>query len=205
MGARPGTRNPTATVSAADARRAAPGNTACLRGSRLSDVTAVGEATAAGPGRRRRPRRAAPGTGGGLCHADLHAPCERAILDKRGPMIWYPARVLLRSASSPDSSSAAPTGAPPRSVTWQRAPPSSPACDGRGYRRQPTVRWSKLIAGRVAGVRVTRAPGGGISIQIRGQSSFSLSNEPCSWSTASRSRRVRRDTELAQPARRRVH
>jgi len=44
--------------------------------------------------------------------------------------------------------------------------------------RQPTVPLEQLIAGRVAGVRVTRAPGGGISIQIRGQSSFSLSNEP---------------------------
>jgi TonB-dependent SusC/RagA subfamily outer membrane receptor len=44
--------------------------------------------------------------------------------------------------------------------------------------RQPTVSLEQLIAGRVAGVRVTRAPGGGISLQIRGRSSFVLSDEP---------------------------
>jgi TonB-dependent SusC/RagA subfamily outer membrane receptor len=44
--------------------------------------------------------------------------------------------------------------------------------------RQPAVSLEQLLAGRIAGVTVTRVPGGGISVQIRGPSSFLLSNEP---------------------------
>ena len=36
----------------------------------------------------------------------------------------------------------------------------------------------KVLAGRVSGVVVTNAPNGGISVRIRGQSSFSGNNEP---------------------------
>jgi len=58
-----------------------------------------------------------------------------------------------------------------------RAPsPSTVTADD--IARQPTVSLEQLIAGRVAGVRVIRAPGGGISVRIRGQSSLVLSNEP---------------------------
>jgi TonB-dependent SusC/RagA subfamily outer membrane receptor len=35
-----------------------------------------------------------------------------------------------------------------------------------------------LLAGRIAGVRVTRAPDGGIAVRIRGTSSINGSNEP---------------------------
>jgi len=44
--------------------------------------------------------------------------------------------------------------------------------------RQPGMSLEQLLAGRIAGVRVTRAPGGGIAVQIRGPTSLSLSNAP---------------------------
>jgi TonB-dependent starch-binding outer membrane protein SusC len=97
-------------------------------------------------------------------------------------MTWtrYPAHVLLpivivaalflgcARARGSDESAAAPS-----------PNPSSPsAVTSDEIARQPTVPLEQLLAGRVAGVQVTRAPGGGISIQIRGQSSFVLSKEP---------------------------
>jgi len=89
-------------------------------------------------------------------------------------MIWYSARVLspvgivatLILGCAHGAANPAPPSLSPSTVTAE------------DIARQPTVPLEQLIAGRVAGVRVTRAPGGGISIQIRGQSSFSLSNEP---------------------------
>ena len=44
--------------------------------------------------------------------------------------------------------------------------------------RQPAVSIEALLTGRIAGVAVNRAPGGGISVLVRGPSSFFLSNEP---------------------------
>ncbi len=97
-------------------------------------------------------------------------------------MIWYPARVLLpvgivagvilgcahgRAPALPD---AAANPAPP--------PPSPSTVTADDIARQPSVPLEQLVAGRVAGVRVTQAPGGGISVQIRGRSSLTLSNEP---------------------------
>ncbi len=97
-------------------------------------------------------------------------------------MIWYPARVLLPVGivSGLILGCAHGRGTAPRDAAANPAPPpSSPSTvTADDIARQPTVPLEQLIAGRVAGVRVTRAPGGGISIQIRGQSSFSLSNAP---------------------------
>jgi iron complex outermembrane receptor protein len=42
----------------------------------------------------------------------------------------------------------------------------------------PVVSLEQLLAGRIAGVTVAHAPGGGISVLIRGPGSFYLSNEP---------------------------
>lgn len=88
------------------------------------------------------------------------------------PSRVLPAAVLVATiaACAHGQREAAQTPAPP--------PPSTSTVTAEDIARQPTVPLEQLIAGRVAGVRVTRAPGGGISIQIRGQSSFSLSSEP---------------------------
>jgi iron complex outermembrane receptor protein len=40
------------------------------------------------------------------------------------------------------------------------------------------VSLEQLLAGRIAGVMVTRAPSGGISVLVRGPSSFYLTDEP---------------------------
>jgi TonB-dependent SusC/RagA subfamily outer membrane receptor len=44
--------------------------------------------------------------------------------------------------------------------------------------RQHAVSLDQLLAGRISGVTVTRAAGGGISVLIHGPSSFYLTNEP---------------------------
>ena len=44
--------------------------------------------------------------------------------------------------------------------------------------RQPVVSLDQLLAGRIAGVTVTPARGGGISVRISGPTSFYLSQEP---------------------------
>lgn len=58
------------------------------------------------------------------------------------------------------------------------APPSPTTVTSDEIARQPAVSLEQLLAGRIAGVTVSRASGGGISVQIRGPSSFLLSNEP---------------------------
>ena len=92
-------------------------------------------------------------------------------------MTSYPSRVLPAAvvvatiaACAHGQREAAQTPAP--------VPASSSTVTSEDITRQPGMSLEQLLAGRIAGVRVTRAPGGGISIQIRGQSSFSLSNEP---------------------------
>jgi TonB-dependent SusC/RagA subfamily outer membrane receptor len=67
-------------------------------------------------------------------------------------------------------SEAAPSPAP--------SPASSSTVTSDEIARQPAVSVEQLLAGRIAGVTVARASGGGISVQIRGPTSFLLSNEP---------------------------
>jgi TonB-dependent SusC/RagA subfamily outer membrane receptor len=43
---------------------------------------------------------------------------------------------------------------------------------------EPPLSIEQMLAGRVAGVTVTRAPGGGIQVRIGGPTSFWLSQEP---------------------------
>ncbi len=63
-----------------------------------------------------------------------------------------------------------PTAAP--------APPSPSTVTSDEIARQPVASLGQLLAGRIAGVSVVQAPGGGISVRIRGPTSFLLSNEP---------------------------
>jgi iron complex outermembrane receptor protein len=44
--------------------------------------------------------------------------------------------------------------------------------------RESATSLDQMLAGRIAGVSVARVPGGGISVLIRGPTSFYLSNEP---------------------------
>lgn len=99
-------------------------------------------------------------------------------------MTWtrYPARVLplisivaaltfgCARARGSDESAAAPSPTP--------SPPSASTVTSDEIARQPTVSLERLLAGRIAGVRVTHAAGGGISVQIRGPTSLSLSTAP---------------------------
>src|SRR2546428_201763 len=95
-------------------------------------------------------------------------------------MTWYPARVLppvgivaglvLACAHGRSASEAAPTPAPP--------PPSPSTVTSDEIARQRAVSLDQLLAGRFAGVTVAPASGGGISVRIRGPTSFYLSNEP---------------------------
>ena len=92
-------------------------------------------------------------------------------------MTSYPSRVLPAAvvvatiaACAHGQREAAQTPAP--------APASSSTVTSEDITRQPGMSLEQLLAGRIAGVRVTRAPGGGIAVQIRGPTSLSLSNAP---------------------------
>lgn len=50
--------------------------------------------------------------------------------------------------------------------------------DAEDFDGVPAVQVEELLEGRVAGVQVMRAPGGGISVRIRGQSSILGNSEP---------------------------
>ena len=96
-------------------------------------------------------------------------------------MTWYPTRVLasvciiagviLGCAHGRDiEAEQNPSPAPPR--------PSPSTVTSDDIPGPPTVSLEQLLAGRIAGVAVTRAPAGGISVLIRGPSSFYLSHQP---------------------------
>jgi TonB-dependent starch-binding outer membrane protein SusC len=92
-------------------------------------------------------------------------------------MTSYPARVLPVGALVAAIAACAHT----RSETAQTPAPSPPPpsiVTSAEIARQPNMSLERLLASRVAGVTVTGTPGGGISVQIRGRSSFLLSNEP---------------------------
>jgi TonB-dependent SusC/RagA subfamily outer membrane receptor len=57
-------------------------------------------------------------------------------------------------------------------------PPASPTDTTPTVGRQPGLSLEQLLAGRISGVTVTRGTRGGVSIRIRGPSSFYLSSEP---------------------------
>ncbi len=100
-------------------------------------------------------------------------------------MTWYRARVLLpvgilaglvlacAYGHSASEGEMAPTPAPP-----PPPPPSPSTVMSDEIARQPVTSLGQLLAGRIAGVMVASAPGGGISVRIRGPTSYLLSNEP---------------------------
>ncbi len=97
-------------------------------------------------------------------------------------MIRYPACVLppvgmlaglvlaCAHGRSATQSELPPTPAPP--------PPASSIVMSDEIARQPVTSLAQLLGGRIAGVDVVQARGGGISVRIRGPTSFILSSEP---------------------------
>ena len=86
-------------------------------------------------------------------------------------MTWYPARFLPPVVTAlilgcAHGQSPAPAPSSPSTVTSDEVPPP------------PVISLEQLLAGRISGVTVARAPGGGISVLIRGPGSFYASNEP---------------------------
>jgi len=86
-------------------------------------------------------------------------------------MTWCPGRVLPPVVTAlilgcAHGQSPAPAPSSPATVTSDEVPPP------------PVISLEQLLAGRISGVRVARAPGGGISVLIRGPGSFYASNEP---------------------------
>jgi len=63
---------------------------------------------------------------------------------------------------------------PAPSAIVAEAPPASTMNSAR----ESATSLEEMLAGRIAGVSVTRVAGGGISVLIRGPTSFYLSNEP---------------------------
>lgn len=58
------------------------------------------------------------------------------------------------------------------------SPPSTSTVTSEEIAGQPAQSLEQMLAGRISGVTVTRASGGGISVLIRGPSSFYLTGEP---------------------------
>ena len=94
-------------------------------------------------------------------------------------MTWYAARVLtpvsivagLVACAHGRSTSQSAESPPP-------APPASSIVSSDELARKPVASLDQLLAGRVSGVAVAAAPGGGISVRIGGPTSFFLSGEP---------------------------
>ena len=97
-------------------------------------------------------------------------------------MIWHPTRVLapVVIVAGLILGCAHGRGAGPSEAAQSPAPSpsSSSTVTSDEIAQTPVMSLEQLLAGRIAVVTVARAPGGGISVLIRGPSSFYLSNEP---------------------------
>jgi len=97
-------------------------------------------------------------------------------------MTWYPARfvpsitiltgLLLACAHRRDTSR---VNAQPDSLA---PPPAASTVSSDEQARQPATSLDQLLAGRISGVTVTSAPGGGIVVRIGGPKSFYANEDP---------------------------
>ena len=94
-------------------------------------------------------------------------------------MSWYPTRVLpslvivsglFVACAHRSSVGAAPSPTPP--------PASGPSMRTDEDPRSPATTLEQLLAGRLSGVTVTRAPGGGIVVRMGGPTSFYSGEDP---------------------------
>ena len=100
-------------------------------------------------------------------------------INKGGPMHWYPSTALpsvaliatlLGCAHRPaEQSDGAPT--PPSTPQPRTVSTDEPA-------RQGAASLEHILAGRISGVYVTPAPGGGIIVRMAGPTSFYAGQEP---------------------------
>lgn len=99
-------------------------------------------------------------------------------------MNWYPARVLpplavvavlvLACAHGGGASQSEPAPSPPSAL-----PPADPTTvTADEPARQGAASLDQLLAGRISGVIVTPAPGGGIIVRIGGPTSFQSGQDP---------------------------
>ena len=97
-------------------------------------------------------------------------------------MTWYPTRVLppIGLVAGLILGCAHGRGAGESAALERSAPPpfSPSTVTSDEIARQPAMSVEQMLAGRVAGVTVPRAPGGGIPVRISGPTSLYLSNEP---------------------------
>jgi TonB-dependent SusC/RagA subfamily outer membrane receptor len=101
---------------------------------------------------------------------------------------WHRALVVVLAAgvlSGCATRSAAPAAEPDAEERSERERPRGQhelgavsEVDGDDLHGIPATQMEEMLEGRVAGVQVVRIPGGGISIRIRGRTSFHGDNEP---------------------------
>jgi TonB-dependent SusC/RagA subfamily outer membrane receptor len=96
-------------------------------------------------------------------------------------MTWYPARVLPSLAIvAVVLACARGTGATPSEPAPKAAPPppaGSTVSSDEQARAQPSS-IEQMLVGRIAGVTVTAAPGGGIVVRMGGPTSFYANQDP---------------------------
>ncbi|HYT81835.1 MAG TPA: TonB-dependent receptor plug domain-containing protein [Gemmatimonadales bacterium] len=88
-------------------------------------------------------------------------------------MTWYPTRVFPPVCIAAALFLACAKGGAPAPP-----PPSASTVTSDEMAREPVMSLEQLLAGRVAGVTVSRAPGGGIRVRIGGPTSFMSGQEP---------------------------
>src|SRR5437763_783595 len=88
------------------------------------------------------------------------------------PPVGIVAGLILACAHGRIASQSAEAESPPPS------PPAPSTVTSDEPARQRAASLEQLLVGRIAGVMVRQAPGGGISVRIGGPTSFLLSNEP---------------------------
>ncbi len=90
----------------------------------------------------------------------------------------FSSRALLLAGLLSGCAHASGTGQGDVADAPEPSPPGEPAVTAEDIERAPGKPIEELLMSRFPGVQVTRVPGGGIAIRIRGSTSIHGSNEP---------------------------